>query len=149
MDQYITIDSMKKARPILENDSLISQTTSLAHHNFEIGSKTDLHNLGRSTPFIAADSEDTNSVHYAPTMQTFGNMKQHSLTQFTLAHLSGKDVLKQMPSKDQSFLTGLINDHLLQNAIAQRQIWKEKYGLTDRQLFELFSEFTAMMVLSR
>jgi hypothetical protein len=82
-------------------------------------------------------------------MQTFGNMKQHSLTQFTLAHLSGKDVLKQMPSKDQSFLTSLINDHLVQNAIAQRQIWKEKYGLTDRQLFELFSEFTAMMVLSR
>lgn len=84
MDQYITIDSMKKARPILESDSLISQTPSLAHHNFEIGSKTDLHNLGRSTPFIAAvssaDSEDTNSVHYAPNMQTFGNMKQHSLT---------------------------------------------------------------------
>lgn len=71
------------------------------------------------------------------------------MTQFTLDHLSGKDILKRLPAREQTALAALINDHLLQNAIAQRQAWKEKYGVSDRELFELFSEFTAMMVITR
>ena len=42
-----------------------------------------------------------------------------------------------------------INNHLLQNAFAQRHQWRAQFGLTDKQLFEMFSEFTAMIMLTR
>lgn len=54
-----------------------------------------------------------------------------------------------MSVREQLQLRAQINSHLLQNAFAQRQQWREQYGLTDKQLFELFSEFTAMIMLTR
>ena len=42
-----------------------------------------------------------------------------------------------------------MNDHIMQNAISQRQIWREQYKITDKNLFSLFSEFTAMMMINR
>lgn len=131
MNQYITIDSMKKARPLLDNASTSSANSAFNSHTLDIGSKLDLQDR-------ATTVQDESVMTFQPNM-----------TQFTLDHLSGKDILKKLPAREQTALAALINDHLLQNAIAQRQTWKEKYGVSDRELFELFSEFTAMMVITR
>ena len=42
-----------------------------------------------------------------------------------------------------------LNMHVLQNTLKQRQEWRKQYNLDDKELFEAFSEFSAMMVLNR
>ena len=41
------------------------------------------------------------------------------------------------------------NEHVMQNALKQRESWRHKYNLDDRQLFSLFSEFSSMMQIHR
>ena len=42
-----------------------------------------------------------------------------------------------------------INYQAAPNAIDERRKWRETYDLEDRQLFALFSEFTALMMVTR
>ena len=42
-----------------------------------------------------------------------------------------------------------MNMHVLQNTLTQRTEWRNQYKLNDKELFEVFSEFSAMMVLHR
>ena len=42
-----------------------------------------------------------------------------------------------------------MNMHVLSNTMKQRQEWRKQYKLSDKELFEVFSEFSAMMLLTR
>ena len=42
-----------------------------------------------------------------------------------------------------------MNMHVLQNALEQRKEWRQAFNLNDKELFESFSEFSAMMVINR
>jgi len=42
-----------------------------------------------------------------------------------------------------------MNMHVLQNTLKQRNEWRTTYKLKDAELFDIFSEFSAMMVINR
>ena len=42
-----------------------------------------------------------------------------------------------------------MNMHVLQNTLKQRNEWRTEFKLKDAELFEIFSEFSAMMVINR
>lgn len=51
--------------------------------------------------------------------------------------------------KTQKQIDEQLEEKALERSVAQRLQWKEQLGITNRQLFELFSEFTALMMISR
>jgi len=42
-----------------------------------------------------------------------------------------------------------VNDTLLSKALVKRREWSEKYNVTDKDIFDLFSEFASMMMIAK
>jgi hypothetical protein len=42
-----------------------------------------------------------------------------------------------------------VNDTLLSKALVKRKEWSEKYNVTDRDIYDLFSEFSSMMMIAK
>jgi len=55
----------------------------------------------------------------------------------------------RLTKKEQEQIKSEVNEHVLQNALDQRKSWRDKYKLDERQLYNLFSEFSSMMQISR
>ena len=58
-------------------------------------------------------------------------------------------VTKKLTSQQKDKIKADVNEHVLQNALKQRESWRDEYNLDDRQLYGLFSEFSSMMQISR